>query len=132
MNLNDIMNLRKIFANRGECVISVKLALKIIRFKKETAAEAAFYKERYARIVNDCARIDDDGNFVFADDGCILLKPERVEDFRSRMYELDEAETDSFIDLTEEDLSELKLTLAEMEKIGDIMNRGEENGRSDH
>lgn len=124
MNLKDIMNLRKTFTKRGSAVISIKLALKIIRFKKETEAEAEVYRERYTRILNDCARIGEDGNFVFADDGCILLKPERAEDFRIRMQELNEAETDSSIDLTEEDLSELKLTLNEMEEINEMILRG--------
>jgi hypothetical protein len=126
MNLKNIMDLRKIFLKRGSAVISIKLALKILRFKRETEAEAEFYRERYTRILNDCARIGEDGKFVFDDDGCILLKPERAEDFRSQMQELEEAESDVSIEFAEEELSEMKLTLEEMETAWKYMKKEEE------
>ena len=117
MNLKDIMTLRKAIARRSGAVFSVKLALKVLKFKKETETEAEFYTERHLRILRACARTDEDGNFVKTEDGCILLKPDRAEEYRSQMQELDETESDAYIEFTPEDLSEMKLTLGEMENV---------------
>ena len=129
MNLRDIITLRGIFAARAKEVFSVKLALKILKFKKATAAEAEFYAERQRHILSTCAKTDDDGKFIFAENGGILLRPERAEEYRKQMAELDETETDAEITLTAHDLEELKLTLEELEAAAEFIEEEKDDGR---
>lgn len=111
------MVLRSIFAKRKNEIFSVRLSLKLLKFKKATEAEAEIYAERYKRILFACAQTDESGAFARSGDGGILLKPTRAEDYRSQMQELDEAESDVMISITEEEAEEMKLTLDEMEII---------------
>ena len=121
MKLHDIMTLRGIFAARAKEVYSVQLALKILKFKKATAAEAEFYAERQKHILSTCAKTEDDGKFIFAESGGILLRPERAEEYRKQMVELDETETEAEITFTAPDLEELKLTLEELEAAAEFI-----------
>lgn len=129
MNLQDMINIRGIFAVRAKEVYSVQLALKILKFKKATAAEAEFYTERQRHILSTCAKTDDDGKFIFAESGGILLRPERAEEYRKQMAELDGTETDAQITLTAPDLEELKLTLEELEAAADFIEEEKDDGR---
>ena len=124
-----MMNIRGIFAARAKEVYSVQLALKILKFKKATAAEAEFYAERQKHILSTCAKTDDDGKFIFAENGGILLRPERAEEYRKQMVELDETETEAEITFTAPDLEELKLTLAELEAAADFIEEEKDDGR---
>ena len=129
MKLCEMMTLRGIFAARAQEIYSVKLALRILKFKKATAAEAEFYAERQRRILSTCAKTDDDGKFIFAENGGILLRPERAEEYREQMVELDETETEAEITLTAHDLEELKLTLEELEAAADFIEEEKDDGR---
>lgn len=129
MKLHDIITLRGIFAARAKEVFSVKLALKILKFKKATAAEAEFYAERQKHLLSTCAKTDDDGKFIFTENGGILLRSERAEEYRKQMAELDETETDAQITFTAPDLEELKLTLEELEAAADFIEEENEDGR---
>ena len=129
MKLEQVMTLRGIFAARAKEVYSVQLALKILKFKKVTAAEAEFYAERQKHILSACARTDDDGKFNFAESGGILLRPERAEEYRKQMAELDETETEAEITFTAPDLEELKLTLEELEAAAEFIEQEKDDGR---
>ena len=129
MKLHDIMTLRGIFAARAKEVYSVQLALKILKFKTVTAAEADFYADRQRQILSTCAKTDDDGKFIFAESGGILLRTERAEEYRKQMAELDETETDAEITLTAHDLEELKLTLEELEAAAEFIEEEKDDGR---
>ena len=118
------MVLRSIFAKRKNEVFSVRLSLKLLKFKKATEAEADLYAERYKRILQSCAQTDESGAFARSGDGNILLKKTRTEDYCSQLQELDEAESDVAFSLTEAEAEEMKLTLEEFEVILDFITEG--------
>lgn len=129
MKLNDLMNIRGIFAARAKEVYGVKLALKILKFKRATAAEAEFYAERQKHILSTCAQVDEDGKFIFAENGGVLLRSERAAEYRKQMAELDETESDASFAFTESDLAELKLTLAELDAAAEFIEEEKDDGR---
>ncbi|MBQ7292138.1 MAG: hypothetical protein IJW79_00210 [Clostridia bacterium] len=129
MKLEQVITLHGIFAARAKEVYSVQLALKILKFKKATAAEAEFYAERQRHILSTCAKTDEGGKFIFTESGGILLRLERAEEYRKQMAELDETETDAQITFTAPDLEELKLTLEELEAAADFIEEEKDDGR---
>lgn len=124
MKFNDIMILRSVFSKRKNEVFSVRLSLKLLRFKKATEAEAELYAERYKRILFACAQTDERGAFARSGEGGILLKPSRAEEYRSQMQELDDAESDVVFYISEAEAEELKLTLEEFESILEFIKEG--------
>ena len=124
MKFNDIMILRSIFSKRKNEIFSVRLSLKLLKFKKATEAEAEIYAERMKRILHACAEVDESGAFVRSGEGGILLKPSRAEDYRSQMQELDDAESDVVFSISEAEAEELKLTLEEFEGILEFIKEG--------
>ena len=128
MKIKDIMNLRSVFAKRRNEVLSVRLSLKLLKFKKATEAEAEIYAERLKRILHACAEVDESGAFVRSGEGGIVLKTGRREEYCSQMQELEETETDVMISITEAEAEEMKLTLEEMEIVVNFMEGGDIDG----
>lgn len=124
MRLCDIMALRRIFEKRKNEILSVRLSIKLLKFKNATEAEAEIYTARVVRILQACAQTDENGNFLRSDDGGILLKKTRAEDYHNQMKELDESESDVDFCLTNEEAEEMKLTLEEFEVILDFITEG--------
>ena len=116
------------FRNNGEffagASLPLKGAYKLNKIKKAIEKEADFYTEKFQEIVDTYAKKDDDGNFIYSEDGNqIMIKDGMVEECNQAITDLQtlEVEVENY-GLTLEDLGEnLQCTPEELEALMPFM-----------
>lgn len=79
--------------------LPLKGAYKLNKIKKALEKENEFYAEKFQEILNTYAKKDDEGNFIFNDDGSqIIIKEEMIEDCNKALEDLHtlEVEVDTY------------------------------------
>ena len=109
----------------GNAVLPLKGAYKLNKIKKAIEKESEFYTEKFQEIVEKYAKQDENGNFVYSDDGNqIMIKDGMVEECNQALEDLQnlEVEIDNY-GLTLEDLGdEIQCTPDQLEALMPFMN----------
>lgn len=75
----------------GEAHLPLKAAYKLNKIKKAIDKEGDFYTEKFQEIVDKYAKKDENGEFVFSEDGeQIMIKDGMIDDCNKELTELQE------------------------------------------
>lgn len=99
--------------------ISIQVAYKLSRLKKEIDFQINFYQENMRKIVEEYAQKDESGEMIRTPDGeSILLIPEKISECTQKIQELADFKVEiSNPHLTLEDFDNLTLELEYLEPI---------------
>ena len=115
MELNELLQARKILANHVNDKVCATLAYKLMKFLKSSDNEEEFYLTKIRELIDKYGEKDSDGKPVYADNGNIKIKQSKVKECENEIENLgktDVAEPTIKFNLLE--LSELKLSAKEM------------------
>lgn len=124
MKLHNLIEARNTLANHANERVSVKLAYWIMKFLKKSEQEETFYYDKYRELLNEFAKRDENGEIMRRPDAPdqILLIPERIEEYRSKVAELENTEVDvPDVRLTLGLLGELKLSAQEVYSLDELI-----------
>lgn len=108
INMNQISAFRENSSFFNDANIPLKGAYKLNKIKKATEKEGEFYIEKLQEIIDTYAKKDENGNFIFSEDGTqIQIQEDKIEECNQAMSDLEslEVEIDNY-NLTIEDLGE--------------------------
>lgn len=108
INMNQISTFRENSSFFNDANIPLKGAYKLNKIKKAIEKEGEFYLEKLQEIVDTYAKKDENGNFIFSEDGTqIQIQEDKIEECNQAMSDLEnlEVEIDNY-NLTIEDLGE--------------------------
>lgn len=124
MKLIQVINIRKIFAERAQESLSIPLAYKIMRFMKASDKEGAFYHEQFQNILQKYA-IKENGEIKNTPQGGVKIIPSAREEFKEAVKNLDEQEIETpNIDFSINELNELKFSVAELYSLDELIKEG--------
>lgn len=115
MELNELLQARKILANHVNDKVCATLAYKLMKFLKSSDNEEEFYLTKIRELIDKYGEKDGEGKPVHADNGNIKIEQSKVEECENEIENLgktDVAEPTIKFNLLE--LSELKLSAKEM------------------
>lgn len=115
MELNELLQARKILANHINDKVCATLAYKMMKFLKSSDNEEEFYLTKIRELIDKYGEKDGEGKPVYADNGNIKIEQSKVKECENEIENLgktDVAEPTIKFNLLE--LSELKLSAKEM------------------
>ena len=103
--------------------ISTRLAYKIYKFiKRVETIDLPFYQDKLRMIIEKYATKGDDGRILPNNDGNVPVTEDKQQEYFSELSELENLETDYDSALfTLDELSELKLSVADMFKLEELI-----------
>ena len=119
MKLPQVSSFIKICESLQDQPMNVKLAYKLAKIKTKLQDDEQFYTEKLQEIIKKYAQTDEDGNYVFTNDGsAIKIKDGQTQDCQDDINELDAIEVEMpNITLTLDELDSLNLTINQMELL---------------
>ncbi len=125
ITMDQLINFRDNGGFFADAHLPLKGAYKLNKIRKAVEKESEFYSEKFQEIVNTYAKMDENGQIVFSDDGTqIMIKDGMVEECNKALEDLQslEVEIDN-CDLTIDDLGEdLECTPDQLEALMPFMN----------
>ena len=110
MKLSDVIKVRGIFLQIKDTKMPIKTSYQIARFLQKTDADATFYSDKYRDIINECAKLNEDGTPNASEDGMnIKIKEDKVQDCVTMIQELEATDVGDFA---------LKIDIADLENSG--------------
>lgn len=95
--------------------IDIQLKYKIVKFIKSTEADETFYRNEFAKIVNDCSEKDELEKPKTDSQGNVMLNSEKHQEFLERSNALSETEVDDIdFSLNLDEVAQLKLSVRQM------------------
>lgn len=96
--------------------IPIRLAYTISKLSARVNEEETFYRQKFTEIVRECAKLDDNGNFIYTEDGSsVQIQAGRINECQQRIQELQDIEVEvNDISFTLTELENLDLTVAEL------------------
>lgn len=123
MKLRTLINGRRAFMPAVNEKISTRLAYKIYKFiKRVETIDLPFYQDKLRMIIEKYATKGDDGRILPNNDGNVPVTEDKQQEYFSELSELENLETDYDSALfTLDELSELKLSVADMFKLEELI-----------
>ena len=125
ITMDQLINFRDNGGFFADAHLPLKGAYKLNKIRKAVEKESEFYSEKFQEIVNTYAKMDENGQIVFSEDGTqIMIKDGMVEECNKALEDLQslEVEIDN-CDLTIDDLGEdLECTPDQLEALMPFMN----------
>lgn len=114
MELNKLLEARRVLLSHVDDKVSGTLAYKIIKFAKSSDNEEEFYLSKLNALIAEYSEKDGEGNPVRVDGGNIKIKSDKIQECENAVSQLGETEVEvPSIMFTVDDLSELKLSARE-------------------
>lgn len=114
MELNELLQARKILANHINDKVCATLAYKMMKFLKSSDNEEEFYLKKIQEFIAEYAERDTDGKPI-TDGSNVKILQDKAEDCRKAIDDLGETDVaEPIIKFNLNELSELKLSAKEM------------------
>lgn len=114
MELNELLQARKILANHVNDKVCATLAYKMMKFLKSSDNEEEFYLKKIQEFIAEYAERDADGKPI-TDGSNVKILQDKAEDCRKAIDDLGETDVaEPIIKFNLNELSELKLSAKEM------------------
>lgn len=120
MQLIDLIAARNVFDREKNTRVKAALAYKIMKFLKQTTDDAKFYFDRIKSICETYGAKDSDGKLKI-ESGSIVIKKDGIVPARKEIEELEKTEVETPVFFSIEELSELKLSVADMECLCNVI-----------
>jgi hypothetical protein len=119
MILSNILSFPNFYNQIRPTSLPFKTAHKLAKLSKAVEEEIGFYREKMAELIEQYAQRDNDGNYVYINDGRdIAIVPERIQECQSKIHELETMEIElPNITFSVEEFENTTLTVDELQPI---------------
>lgn len=116
IKMNQIVEFQKFYENIKNMKFPLKTAYKLNRLITQVNNEISFYQQKFSEIINEFGKRDENGEFVYSQDGSsIEIIEGRQSECQEKVNELQNLEAEiQDIFFTIDELDGLNLTLYEM------------------
>ena len=117
LKMQQIIEFQKFYNNVKNIKLPLKTAYKLNKLFIQANEELSFYQQKFAEIINNFGKRDENGELVYSSDKTsIEIEEARRDECLQKIEELQNLEVDiSGIDFTIEELEGLNLTIYEVE-----------------
>ena len=117
LKMQQIIEFQKFYNNVKNIKLPLKTAYKLNKLFIQANEELSFYQQKFAEIINNFGKRDENGELVYSSDKTsIEIEEARRDECLQKIEELQNLEVDiSGIDFTIEELEGLNLTISEVE-----------------
>lgn len=117
LKMQQIIEFQKFYNNVKSTKLPLKTAYKLNKLFIQVNEELSFYQQKFAEIVNNFGKRDENGELVYSSDKTsIEIEEARRDECLQKIEELQNLEVDiSGIDFTIEELEGFNLTISEVE-----------------
>lgn len=125
MNIQRIMKAKRVILEHIEDKITPKLGYKLMKFCKAMDAEEEFFDGRMAEILANYCKKNGDGTYVRNENGGFEIREDKIDECNTAVNELNSVEVEKpDFTFTIEELSELKLSVADLIYLEDFIKEG--------
>lgn len=119
MQLNTILSFPNFYNQIRSNPLPFKTAHKLSKLSRAIEEEIGFYREKMTELVEQYARKDDEGNYIYINNGRdIALKPETMVECQNKIRELETMEIElPDIKFSVDELENTTLTVDELQPI---------------
>lgn len=117
LKMQQIIEFQKFYNNVKNIKLPLKTAYKLNKLFIQANEELSFYQQKFAEIINNFGKRDENGELVYSSDKTsIEIEEARRDECLQKIEELQNLEVDiSGIDFTIEELEGFNLTISEVE-----------------
>ena len=117
LKMQQIIEFQKFYNNVKNIKLPLKTAYKLNKLFIQANEELSFYQQKFAEIINNFGKRDENGELVYSSDKTsIEIEEARRDECLQKIEELQNLEVDiNGIDFTIEELEGLNLTISEVE-----------------
>ena len=116
MKMYEVLEFQKLYEKIKDSKMPFKTAYKFSKLIKALEVEIQFYQEKFGELVEKFAERDEEGGFIFLDEGQgVKIKKEDIQECNQQMADLNNLEVD--IDVEEfsiDELEQIDLTIEDM------------------
>jgi hypothetical protein len=119
MILSSILSFPNFYNQIRSNPLPFKTAHKLSKLSKAIEEEIGFYREKMTELVEQYARKDDEGNYIYINNGRdIAIKPEAIVECQTKVKELETMEVElPNIKFSAEEFADTTLSLDELQPI---------------
>jgi len=125
VTMQQVLEFKEVVGDFREKKLPLPGAYKLLKISNALDKDMEFYHEKFQNIIETFAKKDDDGNYVYSDDGSqIIIQEDKIDECNTALEELMglEIEVDN-LDLSIDNFGQdAEYTLEELEKFTPFMN----------
>ena len=95
----------------AEKTLPIKTAYTLLKIQQKALQEQAFYNKELKKIIDECAQLDENGQYIYLDDGSIKLKEDKAQQCAKLLNDLMTIEVDISDKISIDALSDLDIPL---------------------
>lgn len=116
ITMNDALGFQGLYEKLKDQKISIKLAFKLNTIFESIESKIKFYNSEFQKIIEQYGQKDDNGNFVFINDGrAVKIKEGLTEECQAKTNELLELEVQAAdVSFTLDELDDIELSISEV------------------
>jgi hypothetical protein len=119
MILSNILSFSNFYNQIRSTSLPFKTAHKLSKLSKAIEEEIGFYREKMTELIEQYAQKDNDGNYVYINDGRdIAIVPEKIQECQTKIHELETMDIElPNITFSVEEFENTTLTVDELQPI---------------
>ena len=123
MKIFELQAFFNVYKKIKDCIFPIKTAYKLVKLGKKIEEELSFYQETYTNIIKEYGKTDENGEYIFSEDGnSIVIKDGMEEKCQEKVRELETFEIDlSDFSFTIDDFANIELTPEELSVLMPII-----------
>lgn len=94
MYITDAINFLEVYNYLSKELLPIKTAYSITKIYQKAQQEQAFYNKELQKIIDECAQLDDNGQYIYLDDGSIKIQEDKLQKCTKLLNDLVSIEVD--------------------------------------
>lgn len=111
MYITEAINFLEVYNYLADKVLPIKTAYTLTKIQQKVLQEQTFYNKEFKKIIDECAQLDDSGQYIYLDDGSIKLKEDKAQHCAKLLNDLMTIEVDIPDKISIDALSNLDIPL---------------------
>ena len=111
MYITEAINFLEVYNYLADKVLPIKTAYTLTKIQQKVLQEQAFYNKELKKIIDECAQLDENGQYIYLDDGSIKLKEDKAQQCAKLLNDLMTIEVDISDKISIDALSDLDIPL---------------------
>lgn len=122
MRIQKILAMEEAIKNLKSKNLPIKTAYRLLKLAEFVATESDNYRNLFRQILNEYAEKNEDGSFVFSEDGTnVILKKDHIKEANEKVSELNQLEVDVPYTFDLREFENLEISLEDLAPLMDII-----------
>ena len=122
MRIQKILAMEEAIKNLKSKNLPIKTAYRLLKLAEFVATESDNYRNLFRQILDEYAKKNEDGSFVFSEDGTnVILKKDHIKEANEKVSELNQLEVDIPYTFDLREFENLEISLEDLAPLMDII-----------